>query len=434
VRWVSPIRSLGNRLLARLTQIGADPQDDDDTRASKTLLVLISVLILPVSLLWAALYLAFGSPVGWVPLVYFAILLTAIVVFSRTGDFGRFLLIGQIAILLAPTLSMIPLGGFLESGGVGLWGILAPLGALVFSDVRTAVHWYVAYLVVFLCSGIAGELLGGVSPAVPEWFTSTMLALNVMVGGTIVFTLLAVFAAQRRNALAALRDEQARAESLLLNILPASIADKLKAETQPIADQFGSASILFADVVDFTPLAERLHPTEVVGVLDHLFSHFDVLAERHGLEKIKTIGDCYMVAAGVPLPRRDHAHALAQMALDMQAAMRSVDEIAHLGLELRVGINSGPVVAGVIGQKRFLYDLWGDAVNTASRMESHGTSGRIQITRATKDLLKDEFVCEPRGRIPVKGKGEMEAWYLVGRRANSAAGRRAHSKPGGPSA
>jgi guanylate cyclase len=433
VRWVSPIRSLGDRLLERLTQIGADPQDDDDTRASKALLVLISALILPVSLLWAALYLAFGSPVGWVPLVYFAILLGAIVVFSRTRDFGRFLLIGQIAILLAPTLSMIPLGGFLESGGVGLWGILAPLGALVFSDVRTAVRWYVAYLVVFLCSGIAGELLGGVSPAVPEWFTSTMLALNVMVGGTIVFTLLAVFAAQRRNALAALRAEQARAESLLLNILPASIADKLKAETQPIADQFGSASILFADVVDFTPLAERLPPTEVVGVLDHLFSHFDVLAERYGLEKIKTIGDCYMVAAGVPLPRRDHAHAVAEMALDMQAAMRSVDEIGHLGLELRVGINSGPVVAGVIGRKRFLYDLWGDAVNTASRMESHGTSGRVQITRATKDLLEDEFVCEPRGTIQVKGKGEMEAWYLVGRRADSAAGRLAHSEPGGPS-
>jgi guanylate cyclase len=433
VRWVSPIRSLGDRLLERLTQIGADPQDDDDTRANKALLVLISALILPVSLLWAALYLAFGSPVGWVPLVYFAILLGAIVVFSRTRDFGRFLLIGQIAILLAPTLSMIPLGGFLESGGVGLWGILAPLGALVFSDVRTAVRWYVAYLVVFLCSGIAGELLGGVSPAVPEWFTSTMLALNVMVGGTIVFTLLAVFAAQRRNALTALRAEQARAESLLLNILPASIADKLKAETQPIADQFGSASILFADVVDFTPLAERLPPTEVVGVLDHLFSHFDVLAERYGLEKIKTIGDCYMVAAGVPLPRRDHAHAVAEMALDMQAAMRSVDEIGHLGLELRVGINSGPVVAGVIGRKRFLYDLWGDAVNTASRMESHGTSGRVQITRATKDLLEDEFVCEPRGTIQVKGKGEMEAWYLVGRRADSAAGRRAHPEPGGPS-
>jgi len=412
-----------------LALIGADPRDDDDTRASKALLVLISVLILPISLIWAVLYLAFGSPVGWVPLAYFAILLTAIVVFSRTRDFGRFLLVGQLDILLAPTLSMIPLGGFLAAGGVGLWGILAPLGALVFSDVRTAVRWYVAYVIVFLGSGIAGRMWGGVSPTVPEWFTSTMLALNVTVGGTIVFTLLAVFARQRRDALAALRKEQATAENLLLNILPRSIADRLRADARTIADQFSSASILFADVVDFTPLAERLPPAEVVGVLDHLFSHFDELAERYELEKIKTIGDCYMVAAGVPAPRRDHARALALMALDMQAAMGTVDEVDHLGLELRVGINSGPVVAGVIGRKRFLYDLWGDAVNTASRMESHGTSGRIQITRATKDLLEDEFVCEPRGTIALKGKGEMETWYLVGRRPDVAVEARSDQEP-----
>jgi adenylate cyclase len=335
-------------------------------------------------------------------------------VFSRTRDFARLLWVGQVAILLAPTLSMIPLGGFLASGGVGLWGILAPLGALVFSDVRSAVHWYVAYVVVFLGSGIAGELVGSIWPPVPGWFTSTMLALNIVVGGAIVFTLLAVFAGERRDALAALRREQEKAENLLLNILPRSIADRLKAQTKP-ADQFGSASILFADVVDFTAWSERLPPADVVGCLDYLFSHFDDLVERYGLEKIKTIGDCYMVAAGVPTPRPDHARALALMALDMLEAMRS--DVAHLGLELRIGINSGPVVAGVIGRKRFLYDLWGDAVNTASRMESHGTPGRIQITRATYELLADEFECEPRGSIAVKGKGEIEAWYLVGPRA-----------------
>jgi class 3 adenylate cyclase len=243
-----------------------------------------------------------------------------------------------------------------------------------------------------------------------------MLALNIAVGGTMMFLLLAVFASQRREALAALRLEQAKAENLLLNILPRSIADRLKAESQPIADQIGSASILFADVVDFTPWSERLPPAEVVGYLNHIFSHFDELAERHGLEKIKTIGDCYMVAAGVPTPRPDHARALAFMALDMLEAMRIEDEVGHGGLELRIGINSGPVVAGVIGRKRFLYDLWGDAVNTASRMESHGTPGRIQITRATYELLADEFECEPRGTIAVKGKGEVEAWYLIGPR------------------
>jgi adenylate cyclase len=406
------IRAAAGRAVARLALVGADPHDDEDLRARKALLVLISVLILPVAAIWGALYLAFGSPVGVVPLVYFGVLLGAIAVFSRTRDFPRLLRVGQVDILLAPTLSMIPLGGFLDSGGVGLWGILAPLGALVFSEVRSAARWYVAYLVVFLGSGIAGEVVGPIWTPPPGWFTSTMLAMNIAVGGTIVFTLLAVFAGQRRDALAALRQEQAKAENLLLNILPRSIADKLKAQTQPIADQFRSASILFADVVDFTPWSERLAPAEVVGYLDHLFSHFDELVERHGLEKIKTIGDCYMVAAGVPTPRPDHARALALMALDMLDAMRSSDEVGHLGLELRVGINSGPVVAGVIGRKRFLYDLWGDAVNTASRMESHGTPGRIQITRATYELLADEFECEARGTITVKGKGEVEAWYL----------------------
>jgi adenylate cyclase len=407
------MRAMAERLVARLALVGADPHDDEDMRARKALLVLISVLILPVAALWGTLYLAFGSPVGVVPLVYFGVLLGAIVMFSRTRDFPWLLRVGQVDILLAPTLSMIPLGGFLDAGGVGLWGILAPLGALVFSDVRSAVRWYVAFLVVFLGSGLAGELIGPIWTPLPVWFTSTMLALNIAVGGTMMFLLLAVFASQRREALTALRQEQAKAENLLLNILPRSIADRLKAETQPIADQFGSASILFADVVDFTPWSERLPPAEVVGYLDHLFSHFDELAERHGLEKIKTIGDCYMVAAGVPTPRPDHARALALMALDMLEAMRSDEGVGHLGLELRVGVNSGPVVAGVIGRKRFLYDLWGDAVNTASRMESHGAPGRIQITRATYELLADEFECEPRGTITVKGKGEIETWYLI---------------------
>jgi adenylate cyclase len=414
--------NLLDRVTARLALVGADPHDDEDLRARKALLVLISVLILPVSAVWGALYLAFGSPVGVVPFVYFGILLGALAVFSRTRDFPWLLRVAQVDILLAPTLSMIPLGGFLDAGGVGLWGILAPLGALVFSDVRSAVHWYVAFLVVFLGSGFAGEIIGPIWDPLPVWFTSTMLALNIAVGGTIVFLLLAVFASQRSEALAALRLEQAKAENLLLNILPRSIADRLKAQAQaqPIADQFGSASILFADVVDFTPWSERLPPAEVVGYLDHLFSHFDDLAERYGIEKIKTIGDCYMVAAGVPTPRPDHARALALMALDMLDAMRSEDAVARLGLELRVGINSGPVVAGVIGRKRFLYDLWGDAVNTASRMESHGTAGRIQITGATYGLLADEFECEPRGTITVKGKGEVETWYLIGQRGDCA--------------
>jgi guanylate cyclase len=268
-------------------------------------------------------------------------------------------------------------------------------------------------------SGIAGEITGGISD-LPAWFQTTMIALNVTVAGAMLFTLLAVFAKQREDALAALRTEQAKAESLLLNILPRSIADRLKDDSTTIADQFDAASILFADVVDFTPFSERLPPSEVVGILDHLFTHFDVLADRYGLEKIKTIGDAYMVASGVPTPRPDHAQALANMALDMRDAMRQSDDVAHLGLELRIGINSGPVVAGVIGRKRFLYDLWGDAVNTASRMESHGTPGEIQVTASTRELLQDEFDLEPRGTVTIKGKGAVETWYLVGRKAAAA--------------
>jgi guanylate cyclase len=229
------------------------------------------------------------------------------------------------------------------------------------------------------------------------------------VGGAVVFTLLALFARQRADA-------QDRAETLLLNILPRSIADKLKATPQTIADAFTSASILFADVVDFTPMAERVSPVRVVEMLDQLFGHFDELAERYAVEKIKTLGDCYMAAAGIPSPRPDHAQCLALMALDMLEAVREQGAVGSLGFELRIGINSGPVVAGVIGRKRFLYDLWGDAVNTAGRMQTEGTPGRIQITRATYELLRDEFVCEPRGTVSVKGKGEMETWYLVGRR------------------
>ena len=219
---------------------------------------------------------------------------------------------------------MIPLGGFITSTGVGLWGILAPMGALVFAACEPASAGTSRSWPSSSRRGIAGEILGTSSP-LPAWFTTVMLALNIAVGGTMVFTLLALFAKQRQDALTALQIAQDQAENLLLNVLPRPIAERLKAEPQTIADQFTSASILFADVVDFTRRSEQLSPAEVVGILDHLFSHFDMLADRYAVEKIKTIGDCYMVAAGVPSPRPDHARALALMALDMVDAMRSSD-------------------------------------------------------------------------------------------------------------
>jgi guanylate cyclase len=401
-----------------LARIGADPQDDEELRQKKALLVRLAVLIAPVSVVWGILYLAFGSWVGIAPLVYCAISIASLVVFARTRNF-RFLLVVQLLdILVAPTAGgQMLVGGFLPSGAVGLWGILAPMGALVFLEVRRAVRWFVAFLFVFLLTGILGELLFP-DADLPMWFTSTMLALNVVGAASIAFTLLATFAHQRNEALSALRGEQEKSEALLVNVLPGSIAARLKATDRTIADHFDATSILFADVVDFTPLSQLLPPTEMVDILDRLFSHFDELVERHGLEKIKTVGDCYMAAAGVPDPHADHARRAALLALDMREAVATSTVAGREGLELRIGINSGPVVAGVIGRKRFIYDLWSDAVNTASRMESHGTPGEIQITGATYELLKDEFVCRPRGTIVVKGKGEMETWYLEGTRSD----------------
>jgi adenylate cyclase len=411
---VTPLRRLLDSALPRLAEIGAEPGDDEERRLQKALLVLIAILILPIAGIWAVLYLAFGAWTGWVAVLYAVISVASIAVFARTRDFDLLLNIQLLDIATAPTLSMIFIGGFLPTGGVGLWGILAPLGALVFRGVGSGIRWFVLWLVLFLGSGLAAILLGGRSP-LPEWFSSLMLALNISVSGVIVFTLLALFAKQRQDALVGLRSAQERAENLLLNILPGSIAERLKESPQTIADQFPAASVLFADVVDFTPRSNGLTAAEVVTLLDRLFGVFDALAERHGLEKIKTIGDAYMVASGVPDPRPDHARVLALLALDMVAATHSDGAVGDLDLVLRIGINSGPVVAGVIGRKRFLYDLWGDAVNTASRMESQGTPDRIQITRATYELIKDEFECEYRGTIPVKGKGDMETWHLIAR-------------------
>ena len=414
----SPLRAgwlaTGAALLART---GADGRDDEELRQKKALLVLLAILIMPVSVVWGGLYLGFGSSVGIVPFVYFAVSLASLVIFALTRRFQLLLVTQLLDILLTTTVGQMLIGGFLPSGGVGLWGILAPLGALVFLEVRRAVRWFGAFVTVFLLTGLAGEVVFS-DADLPAWFTSTMLALNVVGSASVAFMLLASFANQRNEALRALRAEQAKSEALLVNILPSSIAERLKATTQTIADHFESASIVFADVVGFTPLSERLPAAEVVGMLDRLFSRFDALVERHGLEKIKTIGDCYMAAAGVPDPSQDHARRAALMALDMREAVATSAIGEPADLELRIGINSGPVIAGVIGTKRFFYDLYGDAVNTASRMESHSVPGEIQITRATYELLKDEFVCRRRGTIPIKGKGQMETWYLEGPRSD----------------
>jgi class 3 adenylate cyclase len=208
-----------------------------------------------------------------------------------------------------------------------------------------------------------------------------------------------------------------RAEGLLRNILPDPIAARLKASSASIADGFDCVTVLFADIVDFTVMSEKLSPGEVVSLLNDLFSRFDLVAERRGLEKIKTIGDAYMVASGIPEKSDCTAGPVAEFALDVQEEIRAFNEERGMAIRMRIGINSGPVVAGVIGRKKFIYDLWGDAVNTASRMESHGLPGKIQVTEESHELLKDEYDFEDRGMIEVKGKGRINTFILLGRKA-----------------
>jgi PAS domain S-box-containing protein len=221
---------------------------------------------------------------------------------------------------------------------------------------------------------------------------------------------------KRLEAEEALRQQQEQTERLLRNILPSPIADRLKQETSTIAEDFAEVSVMFADIVGFTQLASSLNPIELVDLLNEIFSTFDRLSEKHDLEKIKTIGDAYMVVGGLPTRRDDHAEAIAEMALDMQGAIAQFRNKTGKGFDIRTGINTGPVVAGVIGLKKFSYDLWGDTVNIASRMESHGVAGKIQVTATTYERLKDKYVFEKRGVILVKGKGEMTTYFLVGRK------------------
>jgi adenylate cyclase len=218
----------------------------------------------------------------------------------------------------------------------------------------------------------------------------------------------------RKKMESALRKERNKTENLLLNLLPEPIADRLKNEPGVIADKFEKATILFADLVNFTQISTTMPATKLVYLLNEIFSTFDELTEKHGLEKIKTIGDAYMVAGGIPIERPDHAEASAEMALDMLVAIDELNVKLEASFDLRIGINSGPVVAGVIGTKKFIYDLWGNAVNTASRMESHGVPGRIQVSFYTYELLRDKYEFEERGSIDIKGQGEMRTYFLTG--------------------
>jgi adenylate cyclase len=344
-----------------------------------------------------------------------AVILAAIPLLHRFGP-----LTVPTALLAVALASIIDLSLLLGTGsGMYLYALAAPALAVLFFGSKR--FWFAAGF-----SLAAAGLLVGVLVLLPHnaglltdraLFVTTFVP-TVAASVTLVFAIVFYAVRQTAAAEAAARREFDRSESLLANILPPSVAARLKeGRGGVIADRYEAASILFADMAGFTARASDTAPDDLVRFLDAVFSRLDSLVERHGLEKIKTTGDAYMVVSGVPRPRADHAQALAGLALDMRDALAGLVDPRGRAVPIRIGIASGPVVAGVVGTRKFFYDVWGDAVNMASRMESTGKAGKIQLAPETAEMLRDGFDLEARGLIEVRGKGAMRTWFLVGRKA-----------------
>ncbi|HKP89840.1 MAG TPA: adenylate/guanylate cyclase domain-containing protein [Thermoleophilaceae bacterium] len=409
----------------RLAEVGTLPSDSEDDRVRKSTLTLAAALMTALAVVWVVTYAVLGLWLSaLIPFVYQVMSTGSIVLFARTKRYRLFRASQLCMMLILPFLLQWSLGGFETSSAVGLWGVTAPLGALMFYGIREALPWLAGFVALVVISGAIDSQLS--TPEIPGAVVVTFFVLNVLGVSTTVYLLLQYFMRARERVLVklarkhtALEAEQEKSERLLLNVLPAPIAERLKASPGVIADGFEGVTVLFADIVEFTPLADELPPEEVVALLDRVFSGFDELTQRHGLEKIKTIGDAYMVAGGLPIPRPDHAEAVAEMALAMREEVRRHSgEVPH-PLDIRIGIDSGPVVAGVIGRRKFIYDLWGDTVNTASRMESHGVADGIQVTQRTYERLRERYDLRSRGEIEVKGKGAMTTYLLLGRTAKA---------------
>ena len=406
-------RNLIQKILPLLANIGVDPEDGDETRLQKTLLTLGCLIFILAGALWGILYFSFSEWIaGSIPLGYAIFSSISLVIFSINHRYRLFLFSQLVLMLFLPFLLMIALGGFIKSSAVILWSLLSPLGAMLFDEPRQALRWLAAYLSLAIISGYF-EFYPLVSSSLSPTTVTIFFILNISTVSAITIFLLAYFVGEKNRLFALLRGEQIKSENLLLNVLPKEIAAILKNESRTIADHYTEASILFADMVGFTPLSAKLAPVEVVELLNEAFSYFDSLLDKYKVEKIRTIGDNYMVASGVPTPRADHAQALVFMALEMREFIATHTFKNGQQVSFRIGINSGPVIGGVIGKRKFVYDVWGDPVNVASRMESHGVSGTVQITRATYELIKDDFMCESRGTVNVKGKGEMEVFVVL---------------------
>lgn len=394
------------QIVDRAISIGEVESDDDETRRTKRLLA--GAMWIAIVTPWPSILQFIAADALFAGVAVSFSLLSALVVLvtlwlrpSRYTTAFHVLVAINILVNVAMTLMF---GGFLESGANFVWSVILVLGALaIFGDWR-ATLWLGISVVSFVGSLAATRF---VEPLYTHPDPELGAVLTMLIVLIFAYVVLYYYVRQRGELLQI-------SNGLLQNILPQRIAERLKRSDEMIADEYESASILFADVAGFTPMSADLSPNELVALLNEIFTDFDEMVDARDLEKIKTIGDAYMVAAGVPLPRSDHAVAICDLALEMQRRVEGRTFSGH-NITFRIGINSGPVVAGIIGTRKFSYDLWGDSVNTASRMESFGRAGQIQVTEATKELIANEFVCVPGGEVEVKGKGLMKVWFVEGR-------------------
>lgn len=401
------------RVLEGILSIGASPDESESRRSGRRVFML--ALILATLLSIPAVIARFDAGYTWVGVVDLVTLvvpvLLLVVIAIRPSSYVKTLQVMFVVIVAGPVLDTAMFGGLLPSGLLVIFGLDIGLAALLAINLRAGLVWFG----VFVLSVVYAV-------AIPHWVDPIYTlddptgnaAFNLIATGILTMAVMIYFMRQRDRL-------QQRSDDLLHAILPDQIAAQLKDAPGTIADDVPSASVLFADVVDFTLMSATMSPAELVGMLDELFSVFDGFVTELGLEKIKTVGDAYMVAAGVPQARPDHASAIAELALRIRDRVATTT-FGGRQLRMRIGVASGPVTAGIIGTHKFAYDLWGDTVNTASRMESSGLPGEIQLAPSTYELLRDRYLCERRGLVQVKGKAEMMTFLLLGRREDAPRG------------
>jgi guanylate cyclase len=349
-----------------------------------------------------------------VPYAYIIISYTTLLIFYRYKRYEYFTFTQLVMLLVMPFFMQWVIGGFEASSGIAIWAILSPVGALLIIGYRQSLPWFALFVILVGISWQLNTTFAANALPIPRHIKDIYFAMNLLGTATILYGVMSYFQSQKELVMASLAEEQKKSEKLLLNILPESVAYKLKNNDFKTAKDHEAVTIMFADMVNFTEISAGMHASALIHLLNQVFTRFDDLTEKYGVEKIKTIGDSYMVVSGAPEARSDHAEVMANMALEINHILTDISATSGKNLMMRVGINSGPVVAGVIGSRKFSYDLWGDTVNMASRMEQCGLPGHIQVTMATYELLKDKYQFECRGEIDVKGKGFITTYFLNG--------------------